>query len=197
MTCPACGNDDAALLERTDGGDLYCVVCSHVTPATSVSARPPRRATTPPPASVPGCKESPMRRICGVFLGLLVLVPALVQAQSALVYNPTTVEFIKSPDHDVLLPDTQPMLSSYEFRVYGGGTAPVSKVTLGKPTPNADGRISVVVTSTIVALPLSTTIQYKARVAALGPTGESESADSNPFVRVGVPGAPSSAVLRK
>lgn len=127
-------------------------------------------------------------------LMLLLLTPAAVEAQ--LVVNPTRVEFTKSADHDVLLPDNSPLVVRYELRSYAtGATEPMSTYNLGKPTPNATGLVSVNITELILGFPINPAIQYTARVAAIGPTGEGLSTPSNSFTRAAPPQAPGAVSL--
>lgn len=141
-----------------------------------------------------------MRRICGVFVGLLLFaLPTLGSAQT--VINPRFVEFIVSADHSVTLPDGSPMVTSYEARWFvQGAPAPVVTVSLGKPTPDAAGlvRLSLVdPKDLLVGVPVDPKVTYVARVAAIGPTGEGESTDSNPFVRAAGPKAPTLTKVSK
>ena len=109
---------------------------------------------------------------------------------STYVVNPSRVQFTASADHAVMLPDGTPMVSRYELRIYAqNATEPVTTTDLGKPAPVA-GDITTDITSVLGSLPLSATVQYVARVVAVGQTGVGVSDPSNPFGRVGSPAIP-------
>jgi len=109
------------------------------------------------------------------------------------VVNPSRVQFTASADHAVMLPDGTPMVSRYELRVYAqGATEPVTTTDLGKPATVA-GDITTDITSVLGSLPLSATVQYVARVVAVGQTGVGVSDPSNPFGHVGSPATPQNA----
>lgn len=113
------------------------------------------------------------------------------------VANPRFVEFIKSADHDVVLPDSQPAVTRYEFASYHSGTTePYQRQTIGKPVPDATGKCRVDISAMIIALPPSGIQEWFARIIAVGPMGEGVSENSNPFYVVGPPGGPSSVVLK-
>jgi regulation of enolase protein 1 (concanavalin A-like superfamily) len=83
---------------------------------------------------------------------------------------PKTVTFQKSPDHATLV-------TSYRLDVFANGAnpataTPIAKVSLGKPTPNASGDISVDESAFFTALAPAT---YLATVTAIGSAGESRS----------------------
>ena len=116
--------------------------------------------------------------------------------------------------------DAQSLTTVYQLRVYAEGASspvttydiPAADVQHGQPkvTPgatvynprqirwddelNPTGMDSVWTdsgTGPLLALPLSTTIVYRARLVAIDPIGTSpESAPSNPFTRRGLPAAP-------
>ena len=116
-----------------------------------------------------------------------------VAAAAQTVINPTRVEFAPSADHGVTLPDGTVMVERYELRHFiVGATSPVQVESLGKPAP-ANGVCSAPITS----LPFSTSLQYVARVAAIGGTGEGVSEASNGYFFVGKPGGPASVTLKK
>ena len=127
---------------------------------------------------------------------VLCLCVAAVSAQTAVV-NPTEIVYTASADHGVTLPDGTVVVARYEVRFFApGATSPVSVADLGKPTPVANV-ITQDLTDKLVGVPVSATVQYVAKVAAMGPTGEGVSAASNPFMRVGPPAAPATPLLRK
>jgi len=116
-----------------------------------------------------------------------------VPAFSQVVLNPTRVEFAPSADHAVTLPDGTVMVDRYELRHFiVGATSPVQVENLGKPSP-----VSGVCSAPITALPFSTSLQYVARVVALGSTGEGVSEASNGYFFVGKPAGPASVTLKK
>lgn len=138
-----------------------------------------------------------MRRICGVLISVLLLVvTATPIAAQSYVINPTLVQFTASPDHAVILPNTQPMVERYEIRFFAqGAAAPFQSASLGKPTPNVDNVIQTSVVSVLASIPFDPKLQYVARVAAIGSTGEGVSDDSNPFGVASKPQAPANVVL--
>lgn len=208
MTCPYCQNSDPDLLEMDSGAAVYCTVCSRIAsfvrcggPAapTGRTGRGPSPSETDPGSHVSEArKERPMRRLCGVFVVLLLwAVPLSAQT----VINPRYVEFLASADHTVVLPDGAPMVTSYEVRWFlDGAAAPFQKVSLGKPTPDGTGliRLSLVdPTDLLVGVPVDPRSTYFARVAAIGPTGEGESGNSNFFVRASGPKSPTQPRVSK
>jgi len=129
--------------------------------------------------------------------GLFVLVSTVGSAQTY-VANPSKVEFIPSADHSVTLPDGSPMVTYYEFRIYiEGAAAPMQVTNLGKPAPGTDGVVRAEILTVIGSLPLSPTTQYRATVAAIGPTGVGESTPSNPFGHVSGPKTPGSVSVKQ
>lgn len=122
-------------------------------------------------------------------LGALLAAPAVVSAQ--FVPNPGHAEFVPSADHDTMFGGL-PLVTRYELRHYVvGQSAPVAVFDLGKPTPDAGTGLI-----TVPFPPLSPNIGiiYVARVAVIGPEGESVSEPSNQYgfsgVPAAVPGAP-------
>lgn len=127
-----------------------------------------------------------------LLLAVCVLVP--VSASAQVVLNPTKVQFMASTDHNVTIGGVS-VVERYELRHYiVGATSPVQTQDLGKPTPDGANKITVPFT----ALPLSSTTQYVAKVAAIGPTGEGVSGFSaNTYFFVGSPATPASVVISK
>jgi hypothetical protein len=127
--------------------------------------------------------------MCVGIVGWLLLGSSRASAQTVVI-NPTTVLFIASADHNATVTvagQTVPVLTRYELRIFlEGAAAPVTTVDLGKPTPNAQNEVRMT-PGELVGLPLGA---YTARVAAIGPAGESVSDPSNPFARVRAPAAP-------
>jgi len=116
-------------------------------------------------------------------LGIASAVPA--QAQTTVV-NPRIVEFDPSADHSVAGADGQPLVQRYELRIFTlGNTQPYTTTDLGKPTPEADGKIRVDFTTRISPWPPDG--NYEARVAAVGPSGLGVSDPSNAFALVSSP----------
>lgn len=109
---------------------------------------------------------------------------AYAQLPVGTVIAPTIVESDPSPDHNVIWTDGTPVVDHYEVYYFVFGTAsPVTTVNLGKPAPQADGKIRAV---DVFGGLLKDAI-YFARVVAVGtdPAKRGESADSNPFVLPG------------
>jgi hypothetical protein len=95
--------------------------------------------------------------------------------------NPRIAEFDPSPDHFAVLDDGNPAVMGYELDVYlRGASAPFATVNMGKPSPDADGKIRYDFSSRVSAWPL-TGGEYEARVGAVGPQGSALSDPSNPF----------------
>ena len=134
-----------------------------------------------------------MRKV-GLVLVFLFAFTAPLAAQTAV--NPTKVEFTASSDHDVVVPDVGPVLTRYELRIYLDPTSvlPVTTYDLGKPAPVA-GLVTASITSVLVGLPVNT--RHVARVAAIGPGGETASEVSNPFALIAAPGATGVPAIKK
>jgi hypothetical protein len=123
-----------------------------------------------------------------LFLLLAYLVLAPIAASGQTITNPRTVEYVvTTASHTVT--------TTYELRHFlVGASSPVQVQNLGKPTPDAAGKI----TAPITALPISLTNVYIARVAAVGTAGEAvsaASAETYSFVAVLV--APTSVSVKK
>ena len=109
---------------------------------------------------------------------IAVLAPVLARAQA--VVDPTTTEFNPSADHDAL-DDGVPIVSGYDLGFYQiGATQPFQTMSLGKPNPDPDGKIRVVFTGLMGAVP-TPGINYEAKVSAVGPGGTATSTASNIF----------------
>lgn len=137
-----------------------------------------------------------MRHVRHRALGLIILcavvvVPVLASAQTT---APTyRAEFSASSDHNTVENQT-PILTAYVLQVYApGGTQLVATRDMGKPVPDSTGKIIVDVTSTMTALPASTSCAttaptiatcYSATAKAVGPGGENVSPVSPPFTLV-------------
>jgi len=97
------------------------------------------------------------------------------------VTDPTTVEFDPSPDHWSVDSNGQPTVDHYALTIFAAGsTTPYEVAGLGKPTPDADGKIRVSLSSVLSTWPLPLLI-YTAQVAAIGPDGTAVSSVSNAF----------------
>lgn len=122
---------------------------------------------------------------------LFLLVANTVAAQTVL--NPTRVTFTASPDHNATVGGI-PLVDHYELRHFlSGANTPVQVQSIGKPTPNAQN----VCTAGVTSLPVSSTNQYTAKVAAVGPTGEGISTASNSYFFVAPPEIPANVTLTK
>jgi hypothetical protein len=99
-----------------------------------------------------------------------------VRAQT--VMNPTTANFTASTDHNTTGSNGLPMVDHYELEFYNlGASAPFQIVSLGKPTPDGTGTISVNFSS-LLGTPLAAGPTYTADVAAVGSGGRGTSAMS-------------------
>ena len=108
----------------------------------------------------------------------LALLPSVVSAQTV---SPQIVEFDPSADHNTSVSGVA-VVDGYELRFYSlGGTQPLHVIELGKPAPEADGKIRFNFASLLGAWPVGGVV-YEARVAAVGPGGSTASAISNQFV---------------
>jgi hypothetical protein len=127
-------------------------------------------------------------------LSLLVLAwPALAHGQSAsdctglptgtvTGTGPTPrIEFNKSADHDLIVSGIT-VLTSYAVAVCQG-TALRSQANLGKPTPDAAGKIVAPVPITTLAK----NVTYYVVVYAIGPGGSNNTGPLTPFVPAGPP----------
>ena len=111
---------------------------------------------------------------------LFAALPLTVSAQTNPI-NPKIVEFDPSLDQAALTADGQPMVARYDLLVFlQGATQPVTTTSLGKPSPDLDGKIRVDFSTILVGWPLVNGT-YQARVAAVGPTGTGQSDPSNLF----------------
>jgi hypothetical protein len=102
------------------------------------------------------------------------------QAAAQSVTDPQTVEFDPSPDHWATAADGSPIVTQYNLEVYEiGSSVPYEVVSIGKPLPDADGKIRVGLAALMPSPPAL--VNYEARVAAVGPTGSADSDWSNVF----------------
>ena len=111
---------------------------------------------------------------------------------SAQTISPQTVEFDPSADHNRTV-DGVAVVDDYELRFYVlGGAVLLHVIELGKPAPEADGKIRVNFSSLLGAWPVAGLV-YEARVAAVGPGGSTASALSNSFTFPGTTPPPAAA----
>ena len=124
------------------------------------------------------------QRSRGVVFLLLVVAFAVTAPSDALAQtlNPTTAEFNPSADHNVTLASGLPAVTRYDLEFYTPGAAsPFQVNSLGKPNPQGDGVIRVLLSSVLTAFP-SPGIVYDSTVTAVGPGGSGRSARSNTFM---------------
>jgi len=126
---------------------------------------------------------------------IFLLVSATAFGQQATV-NPTTVEFTASADHNTtVLGGTEPMLNRYELRMFlENASQPISNYDLGKPTPDGNNKITVVNPTWFISLAMN--VRHVARIAAIGPYGETVSEASNPFGDVKAPVTATNLVVK-
>lgn len=136
-----------------------------------------------------------MRKLLVAAALLGMVAPAFAQA----VINPTKVEFQVSADHAATLPDGSAVVDHYEIRYYqSGAQSPVQMADLGKPSPDVSGKAVADIVGTLAAIPFSPSVQYVAKMVAVGPTGTSAESDpSNPFVRASAPGRVTTVVVTR
>ena len=85
--------------------------------------------------------------------------------------NPSWVEFDPSPDHAALATNGSALVQEYMLSVYvAGQPSAIKSVSLGKPSPEIDGKVRVEFLSTMSPF-LTSGVTYEARVAASGPCG--------------------------
>ena len=109
---------------------------------------------------------------------LLACFPSPLSAQTV---SPQTVEFDPSSDHDRVVGGVE-VVDGYELRFYAiGGLVPLHVIEMGKPAPQADGKIRFNFSSLLGVWPVDG-VSYEARVAAVGPGGTTVSSLSNQFV---------------
>src|SRR3954470_15771253 len=89
-----------------------------------------------------------------VFAALLTVGPLDRDTYAQTVLNPNTAEFSPSADHSAVLSDGSPAVQSYQLELYlVGATSPFQVASLGKPAPQADGKIRVTLSSVLNPLP--------------------------------------------
>lgn len=114
-------------------------------------------------------------------LGTMLILASAATLQAQVLSDPRIAEFDPSPDHWAVLATGQSAVLKYELDVYLVGSAsPLGTLDMGKPSPDADGKIRYDFAAQIAALSLPGG-NYEARVSAVGPEGEALSDPSNPF----------------
>jgi hypothetical protein len=122
---------------------------------------------------------SPRRVACATIA--LVFSASLIVGVAQSILDPRVAEFDPSPDHNSLAADGTPLVQSYALSLYRTGeSVPYETVSLGKPTPDSDGKIRVTFITLLSGVP-SSGVVYEARVSAVGAGGSSASALSNQF----------------
>lgn len=112
-------------------------------------------------------------------VALLHLLAATVAAQP--IVNPTALAFTVSTDHDAVDAAGQPLLTGYNLQfLLPGAPQPFQSEWIGKPTPDATGRVSVSFAD--LASRPSPGLLSELRVAAVGLGGANASAPSDAFV---------------
>ena len=126
-------------------------------------------------------------RLRSAWLGLTVLLVTTfalafaATSQAQVLSDPRVAEFDPSPDHWATLSNGESAVLRYELAVYPlGVSAQVGTVDMGKPSPDADGKIRFDFSSHVAAWSLPGG-EYEARVSAIGPEGAALSDPSNPF----------------
>lgn len=124
---------------------------------------------------------------------------SIASAQSTIV-NPTSLEFQASPDHSGKWLDGSDKVTEYRVEYFLDATdpttgTPAGTVSLGKPTPDASGKVSVSQAGLFASLSMAGVV-YKATVLTVGPSGSSRSVASGPFgFETRVAPSPASAVV--
>ena len=116
-----------------------------------------------------------------VVLSTILVVAFAASLRAQVVSDPRIAEFDPSPDHWTVLESGQPAVERYELNIYSvASSVLLATVDLGKPAPDADGKIRFDFT-TVVANWSFGGGEYEARVSAVGPEGAALSDASNPF----------------
>jgi hypothetical protein len=114
-------------------------------------------------------------------LGLIFTVFFAASLQAQVVSDPRIAEFDPSPDHWTVRDNGHQAVVRYELDMYVvGSSVPFATVNMGKPDPEADGKIRYDFTSAVTGMSFPGG-SYEARVTAVGPEGEAPSDPSNPF----------------
>jgi len=123
-----------------------------------------------------------MRRVALVLV--LLLIAAQAVAQEPPTVNPLSVQFTKSPDHDVMLDTYTPAVADYTLDLYlVGAIDPFLVYHMGKPDPDVNGTIlhNFDGTTRLLGWPIAVGSVYEATVSAHGPYGTGRSPRSNAF----------------
>ena len=116
-----------------------------------------------------------------VLLGTTFLLASAATLHAQVLSDPRIAEFDPSPDHWAVLGSGQPAVLRYELDMFVvGSSSPFGTLDMGKPSPEADGKIRYDFAAQIAAWSLPGG-NYEARVSAVGPEGEALSDPSNPF----------------
>jgi len=106
-------------------------------------------------------------------VGCALVLACAVSASAQVVVDPTILQFDPSPDHALLI--------RYDLEFYEpGATVPFQTTTIGKPTPGADGKITVLLNGVLPPYP-PRGVAYTAGVASISPAGVGRSSPSNQF----------------
>jgi hypothetical protein len=153
--------------KQRDGRSGGPVVVFLSTSSSMLTGSPP----IPPARSIRSGAHA--ARLVVAFTCLALASPTPASGQSAI--DSRIVEFIPSSDHWATLPDGSAIVALYRLELYViGASKPYQMVDLGKPRPDADGRIRMGLMASLRASPPART-NYAARVVAVGPTGRGES----------------------
>lgn len=114
----------------------------------------------------------------------LALVGFAAAASAQTVVNPGHATFIASADHATVVGGI-PLVDHYDLQLVSTSGLAFTQ-GLAKPTPDANGIITVALSSGFIAAMVKNAL-YTATVAAVGPGGTAPSAASSPFVNLGRP----------
>ena len=100
------------------------------------------------------CHSSRFQRVISPILFLLFLASTSSIA-SAQTLDPGTVEFDPSADHNSILSNGKPVVDRYDLAFYYlGASQPFQTASLGKPSPESDGKIRVNFLGSLTPWPL-------------------------------------------
>jgi len=116
-----------------------------------------------------------------VGLGLAFSLACASSLYAQVTVDPRIAEFSPSADHWQVLSDGLSAVSHYDLRFYlVGASTPLATINIGKPSPDADGKIRFDFATEAAAWSLPG-YSYEARISAVGPQGEGVSDASNRF----------------